>query len=263
MAHRAMRRACDVSRWQRVPCRPRVPTPGDADGFTGRRSPGDGRCRLAGGRLRAGHRPGPPSAPMPLSPLPSATARRSAMGMSPDGAIGNGKSAAVAAVWIRERRPLTGSAANPPSSGGHRTAQRARHDAEAAAPGASASARRRMTDNHHALHCREGGRPSPASPRNRLAAHEKMLLEFSAASQSSESAPASGHDNAEQALGAGVAEGLRFTRGNERRVPTSTVKIERKPASGCAGGGRECRTSGSAHGNPGMRDADRQQAAAS
>ncbi|MHA6879888.1 hypothetical protein [Ralstonia pseudosolanacearum] len=90
-----------------------------------------------------------------------------------------------------------------------------------------------------------------------------MLLEFSAASQSSESAPASGHDNAEQALGAGVAEGLRFTRDNERPVPAATVKIECKPASDCAGGGRECRTSESAHGNPGMRDADRQQAAAS
>ncbi len=177
-----------------------------------------------GGRAApGGHRPGPPSAPMPLSPLPSATARRSAMGMSPHGAIGNGRSTAVAAVWIRERRPLTGSEANPPSSGGHRTAQRARHDAEAAAPSASASAPRRMTDNHHALQCREGGRPSPASPRNRLAAREKTLLRRSAASQSSASAPASGHDNAEQVLGAGVVEGLRFTRTTNcrcRRLPS-------------------------------------------
>ncbi len=35
----------------------RVPTPGDADGFSGRRRPGDSRSRLADGQLRAGHRP--------------------------------------------------------------------------------------------------------------------------------------------------------------------------------------------------------------
>ncbi|WP_230855509.1 hypothetical protein, partial [Ralstonia solanacearum] len=43
---------------------------------------------------------------------------------------------------IREGRPLTASEVTQPSSGGHRTAQRARPDA-----GAAASAQRRVTNN--------------------------------------------------------------------------------------------------------------------
>lgn len=135
-----------------------------------------------------------------------------------------------------------------------------RHDAEAAAPGASASARRRMTDNHQALQCREEGRPAPGSPRNRLAAHEKTLFRRSAASQSSASAPARGQDNAgrhrppalpKAALHAGATNGGADVC-RQNREQTCVELRRRWPA---------CRTAGSPRGNPGMRDSARQQAA--
>lgn len=242
-----------------MPCRPRMPTPGDADGFSGRRRPGDGRCRLAEGRLRAGHRPGPPSAPIPLSALPSATARRSAMGMSPDGAIGNGKSTAVAAAFARVDRPPYRKRIDPRQAA---TGQRNALDmaAEAAAPGAPASAPRRMTDNHQALQCREGGRPAPASPRNRFATHEKTLLRCSAASLSSASAPASSQGNAGRhrppalpraALHTGATNGGADVC-RQDRAQTCVGRRGRWP---------ECRTAGSPHENPGMSDSARQPAA--
>ncbi|WP_155402204.1 hypothetical protein [Ralstonia solanacearum] len=93
-----------------------------------------------------------------------------------------------------------------------------------------------MTDNHQAQQCRKARRPSPASPRNKLAAGEKTLLRRSAASQSSESAPASGQDNAEQAQGAGIAERLHFTRDHQPLRPAQGVKIGGKLASDYAGG---------------------------
>ncbi|EAP74235.1 Hypothetical Protein RRSL_04181 [Ralstonia solanacearum UW551] len=57
------------------------------------------------------------------------TTRRSPMGMSPDGAIGNGRSTTVAAVFVRvDHSPYKKKAAQP-SSGGHRAAQRVRKGA--------------------------------------------------------------------------------------------------------------------------------------
>ncbi len=261
MAHPATPRACDVSRRQHMPCRPRVPTPGDADGFTGRRNPGDGRCRLAGGRLRAKHRPGPPFRADAVVPT----------------AVGNGTKIRDGNVagWRDRQRKIDDGRGGMDSRGSttHRIGsgstlirrppdgQRApRHDAEAAAPGASASARRRMTDNHQALQCREEGRPAPGSPRNRLAAHEKTLFRRSAASQSSASAPARGQGNAgrhrppalpKAALHAGATSGGADVR-RQNREQTCVELRRRWPA---------CRTAGSPRGNPGISDSARQQAA--
>lgn len=261
MAHPAMGRACDVSRRQHMPCRPRVPTPGNADGFTGRRSPGAGRCRLAGGRLRAGHRPGPPF-------------RADAVVAT---AIGNGTKIRDGNVagWRDRQRKIDDGRGGMDSRGSttHRIGsgstlirrppdgQRApRHDAEAAAPGASASARRRMTDNHQALQCREEGRSAPASPRNRFAAGEKTLLQCSAASLPSASAPARGQGNAGRhrppaspraALHAGATNGgADVCRQNREQT---CVELRRRWP--------ECRTAGSPGGNPEMSDSARQQAA--
>lgn len=244
MAHPATPRACDVSRRQHMPCRPRVPTPGDADGFTGRRNPGDGRCRLAGGRLRAKHRPGPPFRADAVVPT----------------AVGNGTKIRDGNVagWRDRQRKIDDGRGGMDSRGSttHRIGsgstlirrppdgQRApRHDAEAATPGASASARRRMTDNDQALQCREEGRPAPGSPRNRLAAYEKRC--FGVPPQAS---PQHRPRRAARATRAGTGRrrcrGLRFTRGQRTAGPTSVVKIGSKLAPSCAGGGRHAEPPG-------------------
>lgn len=218
MAHPATPRACDVSRRQHMPCRPRVPTPGDADGFTGRRNPGDGRCRLAGGRLRAKHRPGPPFRADAVVPT----------------AVGNGTKIRDGNVagWRDRQRKIDDGRGGMDSRGSttHRIGsgstlirrppdgQRApRHDAEAAAPGASASARRRMTDNHQALQYREEGRPAPGSPRNRLAAHEKNAVSAFRRKPVLSIGPGARPGQRGQAQAAGVAEGCASRGGNQRR----------------------------------------------